>query len=125
MERNGLVVKSTGCPSRGPGFNSQHPHGGSQVSVSPVPGDLTPSHRYTCRQNTNTHTIKNKPLKKFCYKIEININENAPSAIRQILMFLIVLCGVYKQIYNQPTFGKELIWKELVFYYTPHRLHKP
>jgi hypothetical protein len=25
---------------RGPGFNSQHPHGGSQSSITPVLGDL-------------------------------------------------------------------------------------
>jgi hypothetical protein len=31
--RAGLAVKSTGCSSRGPEFNSQHPHGGSQPSV--------------------------------------------------------------------------------------------
>jgi hypothetical protein len=28
-----LVVKSTVCSSRGPEFNSQQPHGGSQPSV--------------------------------------------------------------------------------------------
>ena len=28
--REGSAVKSTGCPYRGPEFNSQHPHGGSQ-----------------------------------------------------------------------------------------------
>ena len=27
------AVKSTGCPSRGPKFNSQQPHSGSQPSV--------------------------------------------------------------------------------------------
>ena len=32
LER-GLVVKSTGCSSRGPAFNSQQPYGGSQPSV--------------------------------------------------------------------------------------------
>jgi hypothetical protein len=25
----------------GPGFSSQNPHGGSQPSVTPVPGDMT------------------------------------------------------------------------------------
>jgi hypothetical protein len=30
---DGLAVKSTGCFSRGPEFNSQQPHGGSQPSV--------------------------------------------------------------------------------------------
>ena len=30
--RDGSVVKSTDCSSRGPEFNSQQPHGGSQPS---------------------------------------------------------------------------------------------
>jgi hypothetical protein len=31
--RDGLVVKSTNCSSKGPEFKSQQPHGGSQPSV--------------------------------------------------------------------------------------------
>jgi hypothetical protein len=31
--RDGSVVKSTDCSSRGPEFNSQQPRGGSQPSV--------------------------------------------------------------------------------------------
>jgi len=31
--RDGSAVKSTGCSSRGPEFNSQSPHGGSQPSI--------------------------------------------------------------------------------------------
>jgi hypothetical protein len=31
--RHGSVVKSTNCSSRGPEFNSQQPHGGSQPFV--------------------------------------------------------------------------------------------
>jgi hypothetical protein len=31
--RNGSAVKSIDCSSRGPEFNSQQPHGGSQPSV--------------------------------------------------------------------------------------------
>jgi hypothetical protein len=31
--RDGSAVKSTGCSSSGPEFNSQQPHGGSQPSV--------------------------------------------------------------------------------------------
>ena len=60
--RDGFSTKSTHCSSRGSRFNSQHPHGNSQLFVTPVPGDLTPSHRYTHRQNTNAHKIilKNK-----------------------------------------------------------------
>jgi hypothetical protein len=33
LERDDSVVKSTDCSSRGPEFNSQQPHGGSQPSV--------------------------------------------------------------------------------------------
>jgi hypothetical protein len=29
--RDGSVIKSTHCSSDGPGFNSQHPHGSSQL----------------------------------------------------------------------------------------------
>jgi len=31
--REGSAIKSTGCSSRGPEFNSQQPHGGSQPFV--------------------------------------------------------------------------------------------
>ena len=50
--------KSTGYSSKLPGFNSQRPHDSSKLTITPVPGDLTPSHRYTFSQNTNTHGIK-------------------------------------------------------------------
>jgi hypothetical protein len=39
------VVTSTGCSSKGPEFSSQHPYGNSQLSVTPVSGDLTSSHK--------------------------------------------------------------------------------
>ena len=48
--RDGSVVKSTGCSSQGPKFNFQHPHGSSQLSPTPVPGNPTPLHRHRCRQ---------------------------------------------------------------------------
>ena len=38
--RDGSVVKRTGCACRGPRFSPQHPHVGSQPSITPVPGDL-------------------------------------------------------------------------------------
>lgn len=41
--RHGPAIKSTGCSSRVPRFDSQHPHGGSELPVTPVPGELTPS----------------------------------------------------------------------------------
>ena len=42
------------------GFNSQHPHGSSQLSIISVPGYLTHSHRHTHRQNTSEYKIKNE-----------------------------------------------------------------
>ena len=47
--RYSSVVKSTGYSSIGPGFNSQHPPGGSQPSVPPCPEDppLPPTAMYT------------------------------------------------------------------------------
>lgn len=64
-------MKCTGCSSKGSGFNSLHPHGGSQLSVVQVTRDSMPSsvlsghythvlHRYTCKQNTYIPTIKIK-----------------------------------------------------------------
>jgi hypothetical protein len=57
LPRKKKKKKNTDDFSRGPGFNSQHPHGGSQLSVTPVPEDPIPSHRYTCRQHTNAQKI--------------------------------------------------------------------
>ena len=31
------AVQYTDCSSIGPGFNSQHPHGSSQLSIAPAP----------------------------------------------------------------------------------------
>lgn len=44
---------NTGCSSGGPGFNSQDLRGDSQLSVTTVLGNPTPSHGHTCRKNTN------------------------------------------------------------------------
>ena len=68
-----LVLKTwlssygTGGFSRGTRFNSQHPHGGSQLSLMPVPGALTPTSciRGHCmyvlhRKNAHAYKIKNK-----------------------------------------------------------------
>ena len=41
--RDGSVVKSTGCFSRGPGYNSQHLHDGSPPHATPAPENLMPS----------------------------------------------------------------------------------
>jgi hypothetical protein len=49
----GSVV--SGYSSPGLRFHSQHPRRRSQHSVTPAPGDLTPSHRHIRRQNTYAH----------------------------------------------------------------------
>jgi hypothetical protein len=43
---------STDCFSRIPGFNSQHPHGNSQLSISPVSNTLTQIYMQTKCQCT-------------------------------------------------------------------------
>jgi hypothetical protein len=53
--RGGKTVKSSGLSTRRPGFNSEHPHGSSPLSVTPAPVYLKPSHRHTCRKNTNAY----------------------------------------------------------------------
>lgn len=40
---DGSEVKTTCCSCRGPRFSSQHPHGGSKPSVTPVLQNLVPS----------------------------------------------------------------------------------
>lgn len=61
--------RSIGYFSRGPGLNSQHLPGSSQLSVIPGPGG--PTHTvyktHTCKQNIHSHKIKimvKKTLKK-------------------------------------------------------------
>jgi hypothetical protein len=60
--RDGSVVRSTDCSSRGPTCNSQHSHGSSHLFVTAVAGDLTSSHRGACRKNTDAHEKKGKQL---------------------------------------------------------------
>ena len=57
VPRDGSAINSNDCSSKGPGFNFEHPCGRTQLSVIPVPGDLTPAHKYTCSQNTYVHKI--------------------------------------------------------------------
>jgi hypothetical protein len=64
--RDDSVVKNGGCSFRGAGFDSQHPHGSSQLSATPVAEDPIPSHRHTCSQNTNVRKIN----KWFQQKVE-------------------------------------------------------
>jgi hypothetical protein len=61
--RDGSPVKSTDCSSRGPEFNSQQPHGGSQPTV--MGSDVL--FRYVWRQLQFTHLnmiLRNKTKTK-------------------------------------------------------------
>lgn len=42
-QRHGSVLYSTCCSSRGSGFNTHQPHGGSEPPLTLVPRNLTPS----------------------------------------------------------------------------------
>ena len=52
--RNGSMVKSTACPSKGPELNSQQPYGGSQPSVMRSGALL----RKRPGQSSSTQTVK-------------------------------------------------------------------
>jgi hypothetical protein len=57
--RDSLAVKSTGCSSRGPKFNSQHPGGSLRCLQFQFHGGLTPSYRQSVRTPVNMK-LKNK-----------------------------------------------------------------
>ena len=68
--RDGSALKSTGCSSRRPGFNTQHPHSSSQLSVTPAPGDPTPSDVFRHPQ-VITHVIY-AGIYTLTYKLKLN-----------------------------------------------------
>jgi hypothetical protein len=55
--RDGLVIKSTGSSSEGPGFNPQHPHDSSHMTVTPVLGVLTLSHMHAGKASMNKKNL--------------------------------------------------------------------
>jgi hypothetical protein len=57
--RDGSVVKSSGCSPRGPEIKSQHSYGGSQPSVTVVPGDPMPSSGVPMYMHMNKSFFKN------------------------------------------------------------------
>lgn len=86
------AVRSTCGSYSGPGFNSRHTYGSSQLSLTQVPGDRkqVPDahvvHMHTCRQdtrtheviNTRTHEVINKPFylfKRACFLIPTALPE--------------------------------------------------
>jgi len=60
--RGGLVVKSTCCSCRALRLGSQHSHGSSEPSVTPVPGNPMPfselKNGHTCKKKAFIHTNK-------------------------------------------------------------------
>ena len=78
--RDGLVVKSIDCSSRGPGFSAQHPEVSSQWAVTPVAGDLLPSsgmcgycvHRFSARQPKRLYALHNDLALKAEYVFRTN-----------------------------------------------------
>jgi hypothetical protein len=48
------------CFPKDLGSNSGTPMAICELSAVQIPGDLTPSHRHTWRQNTNVSKIKNE-----------------------------------------------------------------
>lgn len=69
--RDVSVVVTTYCSSQRPGFDSQHPHGSSQLSVTPVMGGKTPSSGLRAHACTQTHTVNIINLKKYIDKWNI------------------------------------------------------
>ena len=64
--RDDSAVKTTGCFSRQPRFDSQHPHDISHMSIITVLGDLA---KYQCTWN-----IINKSLKHYCGRVIVADN---------------------------------------------------
>ena len=67
--RDGSVVKGLGCSSRGPGFDSQYPHGGSQLSVTPFLRDPWPllastGTKWYMDVHAGSYTLKKKKKEK-------------------------------------------------------------
>lgn len=69
---DGLAVRSTSCPIRGPEFRSQNLNHGSQKPITPTPGHLMPfsdhhghlhTHMYTYTHIKNILKIKITPPK--------------------------------------------------------------
>lgn len=58
-------MKSTGCSSKGPRLNTKHPHGSSELSITPVPEVPTPSQTYMQAKYLNAYIyfFKSKPVK--------------------------------------------------------------
>lgn len=110
--RDSSVFKSTGFSFRlphstsQPPFNSQHPHGSSAVSVTPVPGDLMPSsglHRHqTCTQCTNIRAGKTaKYIKKNC-----SLLPYLPLVRRRGNKRLLILISWCCQIYSEENYPR-------------------
>jgi hypothetical protein len=86
------VVKSTGCSSRGPGFNFQLLYGVLQLSEAPVPSDLTPSSGlcWYCMHMVYRQTLLTKKRNIKCHFINTYTISDVPKA--SLVYFLPTLC---------------------------------
>ncbi|KAL6030279.1 hypothetical protein STEG23_009294 [Scotinomys teguina] len=77
-------VKSTGCSSRGPGFNSQHPHGSSQPSITVVSAGTAHTKCIDTYTKMFTMSLKTVPSTKTIPKEQQIRPENKDSEQRTI-----------------------------------------
>lgn len=89
------AVNSTGYFSRGPGFNSKHPHGGSKSFVIPGPGDLMFFSGYNAwmHRHAGRHTSIHIPIIKYSslrfILTHVLLPSLAGSRTREILHFIL------------------------------------
>jgi hypothetical protein len=56
-QNNDLAIKGTYCSCTGPRFGWKHPHGYSELSITPVPGEIKPSFDFCEYQATYPQTL--------------------------------------------------------------------
>ena len=91
--RDGSMVKSTGCSSREPRFNSQHPHSHSQPTVPPVPGES--SNTFWPLQAPGTHVVHRHAHKIKVKEIFLRNFSGIEACYQSLLLSVAVKKGMY------------------------------
>lgn len=93
--RDGSVVRNIGCSSRGPGLESQHPHGGLQPPVTPFSGDGMPSSGFCRHQaskwDTDMHADKIPILIKLKLKTRKHTRGKLKAGEREWIVWAVLL----------------------------------